>query len=60
MVSVVTPPTGKPASCRECGAGLSYMPSDVRNGESTDYGGGREFYKYILCPCCGHQITVRG
>lgn len=59
MVTIVTPPPGKPATCRECGAGLTYMPGDVQRGTSTDYGGGKEHYKYIQCPACASKVIVR-
>lgn len=60
MVTVVTPPTGQRTACRKCGAGLSYMPNEVQRGVHHDYGGGADHYSFIICPCCGHQITVRG
>lgn len=59
MVNVLTPPTGKSATCRECNAVLSYLPNEVKEDYSTDYTGGRDYYKFITCPCCSSKVIVR-
>lgn len=50
----------KEVICRNCGATLEYVPADVQTRIETDYGGGRDNVRYIVCPPCGHQQTVKG
>lgn len=49
----------KEVVCHKCGATLEYAPIDLKEGYSTDYTGGRDFYKYIACPQCNNKITVQ-
>jgi hypothetical protein len=62
MVTVVStvphPSVVKEAICRNCGATLNYVPSDVQKRIESDYGGGRDVYYYIKCPPCGANVTV--
>ena len=64
MVTVVStvphPSVVKEVVCRNCGATLNYVPMDIKEEVHTDYGGGRETYRYIQCPPCGHKQTVKG
>lgn len=48
----------KRVTCRNCASILEYVPCEVRENYSTDYTGDKDYYKYILCPCCGKQATV--
>lgn len=50
----------KEVVCRNCGATLQYVPNDIKEDYSTDYTGGKDYYKYIKCPPCGHKQTVKG
>jgi DNA-directed RNA polymerase subunit RPC12/RpoP len=59
MVTVVStvphPSVVKEVVCRNCGATLSYVPADI----NRDYGGGSDTYYHIVCPPCGHKVTVK-
>lgn len=44
--------------CGSCGRKLEYVPNEVQEDYSTAYTGGKDFYKYISCPRCGHQVHV--
>lgn len=44
--------------CRNCGATLAYVPRDVKNRIDTDYTGGRDNVRFIICPNCGSSVTV--
>ena len=50
----------KEVVCRNCGVTLEYTPSDIKEDYSTDYTGGTDYYKYIKCPPCGHEVQVKG
>ena len=52
------PSVVKQAICRNCGAMLEYTPNDVREDYSSDYTGGRDYYRYIPCPQCNKQVHV--
>lgn len=41
----------KRATCGKCASILEYWPNEVRSASYTDYGGGRDTYYTILCPC---------
>jgi ribosomal protein S27E len=49
----------KEVICKNCGATLQYTPVDVKEDYSTDYTGGRDYFKYINCPPCGKKVTVK-
>lgn len=63
MVTVVStiphPSVVKETICRNCGATLNYVPNDVKEDYSTDYTGGKDYYKYIQCPPCGNKVHVK-
>jgi len=45
---------------RECGAVIGYFPNEVQDGGIyEDYGGNSERLFYIICPNCGHKLTVK-
>lgn len=48
----------KETVCKNCGVTLGYTPNEVKDGVETDYGGGRESYRYIVCPRCTHKVRV--
>lgn len=52
------PSVVKQVLCRNCGATLEYAPADVKQDYSTDYTGGRDYYKYIKCPSCNNKAHV--
>ncbi len=64
MVTVVStvphPSVVKEAICRNCGATLNYVPSDIKKEVHTDYGGGSDTYYHIKCPPCGENVSVKG
>lgn len=49
----------KETVCRHCGVTLQYVPTDVKNDYTTDYTGGRDYYKFIGCPACGKEVKVK-
>ena len=54
MVTVVStvphPSVVKEAICRNCGATLNYVPADIHQRITTDYGGGCDTEYFITCP----------
>lgn len=50
----------KETICRNCGSTLQYVPRDIKERFVSDYSGDRERIRYIECPPCGHQVTVKG
>jgi RNase P subunit RPR2 len=48
----------KEAICKNCGCTLSYVPADVTEQYTTDYTGGRDYYKAITCPACKQMVRV--
>lgn len=63
MVKVINPNPHpsivKHCTCGGCGAQLEYVPNEVKNGVHHDYAGGKDPYRYIVCPQCGKEVTVR-
>lgn len=64
MVTVVStqphPSVVKEVICRNCGSTLQYVPRDIKERTVSDYTGDREIVRYIDCPTCSHQVTVKG
>lgn len=58
MVTVVNPPKTKHTNCSRCRAELAFTYNDTKERVSTDYLGGRDTVRYIVCPCCNHNVTV--
>lgn len=62
MVKIVStdphPTIVKEAICKNCGCTLSYVPADVTKDYSTDYTGGRDYFKVIKCPSCSKDVRV--
>jgi DNA-directed RNA polymerase subunit RPC12/RpoP len=50
----------KETICRNCGCTLQYVPRDIKERTVSDYTGDRDVIKYIECPECNHQVTVKG
>jgi hypothetical protein len=46
-------------TCRNCASVLQYTRSEVQSQMQTDYGGGKELYKFITCPQCGQKVTAK-
>jgi RNase P subunit RPR2 len=46
-------------TCKNCAAILQYTRSEIQSQSLSDYGGGRELYKFITCPQCGQKVTVK-
>lgn len=46
--------------CKNCGVTLQYVPRDIKERIERDYGGGSERVRYIECPECNDQVTVKG
>jgi len=49
----------KEVVCHNCGSTLSYVPMDIKEEVHRDYGGGSDTYYHIICPPCGHKVTVK-
>jgi peptide methionine sulfoxide reductase MsrB len=58
MVKVVSPQTEREVSCRKCGSKLSYVFTDVKEQNTVDIDGGRDTWRYIVCPVCTNEVTV--
>jgi uncharacterized protein with PIN domain len=50
----------KETICRNCGCTLQYVPRDIKQRTVSDYLGDRDIIKYIECPECNDQVTVKG
>lgn len=50
----------KRITCRNCASVLEYVPAEERRDYSTDYTGGKDYFSYVICPCCGKQVVTRG
>lgn len=50
----------KETICRNCGCTLQYVPRDIKERTVSDYAGDREIVRYIECPECNDQVTVKG
>jgi RNase P subunit RPR2 len=50
----------KEVICRNCGSTLQYVPRDIKERIVSDYTGDRETIRYIECPECGDNATVKG
>ena len=44
--------------CGNCGATLEYVPKDIKEKHGTDYGGGPDGCKYIICPECNEWVIL--
>ena len=49
----------KRVKCKDCGASIGYLPSDVKSYHGTDYGGGPDGNERIVCPNCSEDIILR-
>lgn len=58
MVTVVNPPKSMQIECSRCRAELGFTYSDIKSRVSRDYTGGSDTTRYIVCPCCNHNVTV--
>jgi RNase P subunit RPR2 len=60
MVRVVgqDPRVLKQVTCRHCAAVLEYTPHELKRHEGRDYSGGVDIREWIVCPRCGHEVTV--
>lgn len=49
----------KQAVCEDgCGATVAYVPNEVKERHGTDYGGGPDGSKWVVCPGCGAKIVL--
>lgn len=53
------PSVVKRVTCFNCSAVLEYTPNDEQKDYTSDYTGGKDYYHYIVCPCCSKQVTTR-
>lgn len=44
--------------CNKCGVTLEYAPVDVKERHGTDYGGGPDGTKWIVCPKCNNLVIL--
>jgi len=48
----------KKAACEHCGALVGYHLNDVKERHGTDYGGGPDGAKWVVCPGCSKRIIL--
>jgi ribosomal protein S27AE len=48
----------KHARCEHCGKLIAYVNNDVQERHGTDYGGGPDGAKWVVCPGCGKSIIL--
>lgn len=46
-------------SCGNCASILEYTLKDTYTRVISDYGGGSDTYRFLNCPCCDEQISVK-
>jgi len=44
--------------CANCGATLEYVPKDIKERHGTDWGGGPDGAKWIVCPECNKEVIL--
>ena len=49
----------KRATCFNCGSILQYYPKDVDSRIEHDYGGGSDHVRFIKCPTCAWEVSVK-
>ncbi|OHD26295.1 MAG: hypothetical protein A2Y38_06585 [Spirochaetes bacterium GWB1_59_5] len=54
-----SPKVEQQVTCPGCGAILSYVPNDVKEVWESDGEGGQELRRFIPCPGCHKQVTLR-
>ncbi len=45
-------------ACSRCKSDLQYEYTDTREYVSTDYTGGKDYYRVIDCPVCRNLVIV--
>ena len=53
------PSVVKNVICKNCGVKLEYVPADVKEKMYRDIDGSGEMHRWINCPNCNKEITVR-
>lgn len=53
------PKVVKKKVCRNCGVTIEYLLLDIQEFSKTDYAGGTETWRAIVCPKCKNQIHCR-
>ena len=61
MVAIVGTDAGKikEVVCHNCASCLQYTPSEEKKDYSTDYTGGKDYFRYIKCPSCNKKVVTR-
>ena len=49
----------KEANCRNCGATLRYIDSEVKEYHGLDRSGGPEGREWIVCPNCNGAVNLK-
>ena len=49
----------KNAICKNCGVKLEFVPLDVKSKSYRDIDGSSDTHRWINCPKCNYEITVR-
>ena len=44
--------------CRNCASELEYTLADTTTKTVSDYGGGRDTYRTLVCPKCYEEVGV--
>lgn len=52
MIKILKPGKSKIAICSKCECEFSYEKEDVK------FGGQRDEYCYVVCPCCRNSVIV--
>ena len=60
MVQVVSPQKPMQATCYKCKAELSFVFTEIQEKTVTSYPNDREYIKFIVCPCCQNEVSVKG
>lgn len=45
--------------CKSCASILEYNIIEEKRDYTSDYLGDRDYYSYIICPCCAKQVVTK-
>lgn len=59
MARVVKKPSGhKRKKCEHCLATIEYAPNEVKERNGTDYSGGPDGERWVVCPGCSGKVIL--
>lgn len=56
MIEIIKHETRNIATCKTCGCTFSYEKEDLKNVDTDNYKGWKEF---VICPQCSCEVIIR-